>query len=312
MDTFFTPALEKKIFEDYIYDLDDNAFKVFMRLLWLSCKRDEINVRRKRTLRRLLCINMHESKAIWDNLIDCNYVTKKELKNRTVYYLNYKKLKVDCGFENKLKIVIHEKNFIVERRDEVVIAEDEAITRLVRKTFAKSHKNLVVDINRVLQNLRLYHIEKNKSFTKQDVARFLLIILNYDDDVIIRFCNRYNSPKIAGQRGLSYSIKTLQKMNIEKSDDTKTQIVAETVPSAEVDKRKIEGELKFAIKIAIGDINNSLIYKRLLKSDDIEQLTKFWKIGVEELRKDGRENEIKKSYDWLKLEDEMSIRNDHG
>jgi len=311
MDAFFTFALEKKIFEEYIYELDDNAFKVFLRLLWLSCKRDEINVRRKRTLRRLLCIDIHESKAVWDNLIDCNFVIKKELKNKTVYNLNYKKLKAECEFEHKLKVAIYEKNFIVERKEEIIIAEEEAIARLVKKTFVKSHKFLVSDVFRVLQNLRLYHIEKNKSFTKQDVARFLVIMLNYDDDVIAKFCLRYNSQKIAGQRGLSYSIKTLQKINEEKLQEPSNKIV-ETVSTTEVDKRKLEGELKFAIKLAIGDIESSLIYKRLLKTNDVEQLNKFWMIGVEELRKDCRQNEIKYSYDWLKLEDEMSIKNDHG
>ena len=168
---------------------------------------------------------------------------------------------------------------------------------------------LIADIFRVLQNLRLYHIEKNKSFTKQEIARFLVMLLNYDDDVVSKFCSRYNSPKIVGQRGLSYSIKTLQKINEEKNELQVNKPIE--VVSTDVDKRKLEGELKFAIKLAIGDINSSLIYKRLLKSNDVEQLIKFWKIGVEELRKDSRQNEIKYSYDWLKLEDEMSIKNDY-
>ena len=117
MNAFFTSVLEKKIFEEYIYELDDNTFKVFMRLLWLSCKRDVINVRRKRTLRHLFCIDIQQSKVIWDNLTDCNFVVKKELKNKTVYNLNHKRLKAECEFDRKLKVVIYEKNFISQIKE---------------------------------------------------------------------------------------------------------------------------------------------------------------------------------------------------
>jgi hypothetical protein len=121
-------------------------------------------------------------------------------------------------------------------------------------------------------------------------------LVKYDSTVLERVCNRYiTDVKISGKRGLKYVLKMAEGIS---SDDNAPKI-DEQLSERMASKRKEEGELKFAVKLATGKIDDSLIYKRLLKTNEISKLNYLWKKGMLQLRSEGRLDEIDKGYDWL-------------
>lgn len=300
MDIFLSSAIEKLIFEKYIHELSDSTFKVFLKLIWLTRKTNKVKVRSHRMMKRLLCI-YNNTELVWNELVHVGLVTKKEKKTYSVYILNSKKLKEECGQDLKIRIVIFQKTeFELKQVDSV---NDEVIVKMIKA--AKIEHILVPQVFKLLMNLKKYHLEKEKEFLLKDVGRILFIIVKYDSKVIIETCNRFNSnSKLAGFRGLRYIAKMLEGIDNEMKQVTNVNIDNVAIKEdkkKEVDTRKQEGEKKFAIKLAIGEVENSIVYKRLLKADT-EQLQSMWRFGVEELKKDGREDEIFYEYDWLKLE----------
>lgn len=298
MDTFLSTDLEKLIFEKYIHDLSGSAFKVFLKLIWMARKSSEIKVRSDRMLRRSFCIYSN-SEQVWDELIHANLVIKKVKKNQSSYILNSKKFREECNCDLKLRVIVYHSTEL--EINEVSNVGDEIIVKMIKS--AKFDNVLVPEIFKLIMNLKKYHLNKEKWFLLKDVKRVLFILVKYDSRIINETCSRFNaSSKIAGARGLRYLIKMIEGINTEFKQPTVKKIDDET-KNKEVDKRKKEGEIKFAIKMATGDIEGSIIYKRLLKSN-ISELVRLWQVGVEELRKDGREAEIVKNYEWLKLENE--------
>jgi hypothetical protein len=296
MDIFLSPAIEKLIFEKYIHELSDSTFKVFLKVIWLSRKTDKVKVRSHRMLKKLLCI-CNNTELVWNELVHACLIIKKERKTYSTYVLNSKKLKEECGQDFKIKIVIFQKTeFELKNVDSV---GDEVIVKMIKT--AKIDNILVPQVFKLLMNVKKYHLEKDKEFLLKDVGRILFILVKYDSKVIIETCNRFNTnEKLAGFRGIRYIAKMLEGID---NEIKQIKIINEPCDDkkVEVDSRKQEGEKKFAIKLAIGDVENSIIYKRLLKSN-VEQLQTMWQIGIEELKKSNRENEIFYDYDWLKFE----------
>jgi len=299
MDTFLSTDFEKLIFEKYIHDLSGSAFKVFLKLIWMSRKSSEIKVRSDRMLRRSFCIYSN-SELVWNELINANLVIKKSKRDRSIYILNWKKLKEECNCDCRLRVIVFHVTELATH--EVANVDDNVIVKMIKS--AKFDNALVPGIFKLIMNLKKYHLDKEKWFLLKDVKRILFILVKYDSRIIHETCERFNrSPKISGVKGMRYFIKMIEGINAEFKQPVVKKTENDENKNKEVDKRKREGELKFAIKIAIGDAENSVIYKRLLSNNESE-LVRLWNLGVEELKKDGREDEIVKDYEWLKLENE--------
>lgn len=286
--------LEKVIFEKYIHELSGSAFKVFLKLIWIAREKQEVKVRSERMLRRMFCIYSN-SEQHWDELIDNGFVIKKTKRDRSIYNLNYKKLKQDSGQGLKLDVIVFKT--IEIGTNEVADVADDIIIKMIKSTRFDNY--IVPEIFKLIMNLKKYHVTKEKWFLLKDVKRVLFILVKYDSRVIYETCQRFNtSSKISGQRGIRYFVRTIEGINLEYKNVKPIEDEKDKIVENKTNKHKSEAEKKFAVKVATGLIKNNLIYKRLL--NDIEELNKIWSIGVDELVKENREKEIFYNYEWLK------------
>ena len=287
--------LEKIIFEKYIHELRGTAFKVFLKLIWIAREKHEVKVRSERMLRRMFCIYSN-SEQHWDELINNAFVVKKTKRDRSIYSLNYKKLKQDSGQILKLEVIVFKT--IEIGTNEVADVNDDIIIKMIKATKFDNH--LVPEIFKLIMNLKKYHVTKGKWFLLKDVKRVLFILVKYDSRVIYETCLRFNtSPKISGQRGVRYFVRTIEGINSEYKNVKPIENEKDLIVENKTNQHKSEAEKKFAVKVATGQIKNNLIYKRLLNDD--KELNKIWNVGADELKKENRENEIFYNYEWLKL-----------
>lgn len=295
MDTFSFIDLEKIIFEKYIHELSGSAFKVFLKLIWIAREKHEVKVRSERMLRRMFCIYSN-SEQLWDELINNEFVIKKTKRDRSIYSLNYKKLKQDSGQVLKLDVIIFKT--IETGTNEVADVSDDVIIKMIKST--KFDNAIIPEIFKLIMNLKKYHVTKGKWFQLKDVKRVLFILVKYDSRVIYETCLRFTTnQKINGQRGIRYFVRAIEGINSEyKVIKPVEDIEVKQESENQTNQRKSEGENKFAVKIALGQIENNRIYNRLL--DDVDELNRIWDKGVSILKKENRENEIFYNYEWLK------------
>jgi hypothetical protein len=117
----------------------------------------------------------------------------------------------------------------------------------------------------------------------------------FNAQLIRDVCQRYNNnPSIAGLRGSRYVLRMAEGI----SKDDKSYEIDENI-TKEIEKRRKQGEIKFAIKVAQGlDINESAVYLKL-KKENVKELNRLWQIGANILKSQQKENEICYLYEWL-------------
>jgi len=304
MSAFF--EVERIFFEKYINDLSSDAFKVLLKMLYLAKTSDnDVSIRSNRSLRRIIGVNIAYADSIWNELVTNELVIKKERKKKTIFILNSKKIRSDnqqfvesIGEIRNLQVTI----LGIEEQTEVIdinIISEDTVARKVKQMFESTEPALLTEITKTANLLRQYHIDREKTFKFSDLGKFLLGLVSLDSNIIQETCYRYNNDaRIAGMRGFRYVLKMAQGIKSDK-ESTKNKNVTNIKGKEEVEERTREGEKKFAIKVATGKAEDSMIYKRLLK-DDINKLKSIWQDGVDLLSADNRDDEIFNKYDWLK------------
>jgi len=301
MDAIF--EIERVFFEKYINELSSDAFKVLAKLLYLAkTTESDIEIKTNRLLRRVIGVNVAYSSSIWNELIEYGVVTKKVRKGKIVYVLNSKKIRNDnAEFEiqaqkvRSLSVAVYNIDRVIP--EAFTGLDDDVIRRKIKSTFENVSDELFEELVKTVQLLKSYHTDREKRFRLSDLGKFLIGLVKYDNSVVKEVCYRYNNnSKIAGMRGLRYVLRMAQGISLDKKNIKKDTVDDEKI----IEKRKTEGEQKFAIKLALGNINGSLIYNRLLKNQEYEKLTDYWHKGVIILEAANRKNEIFNDYGWLK------------
>lgn len=301
MDAIF--KVERVFFERYINELSSDAFKVLIRMLYLARETEtDVEIKTNRSLRRVIGVNVAYSASVWNELIEAGLVNKKVRKGKIIYVLNSKRIRTDnTEFVEEKKelrnLTVTVYNIDRTTPEALVGLDDDIIRKKIKSTFENVSSELFEEIIKTVQLLKSYHVERDKRFRLSDLGKFLVGLVKYDNHVVKEVCYRYNNDsKIAGMRGLRYVLRMAQGINLDKKN-----IAGDTEDDKKiVEDRKIEGEQKFAIKLATGNVDASVIYKRLLKNQEYGKLTDFWHKGVSSLVDAKREDEIFKEYGWLK------------
>jgi len=303
MSEFF--KVERIFFEKYINELTSDAFKVLLKMLYLSKSSDnDINIRSNKSLRRVIGINIAYADSIWNELVANGLIIKKEQKKKTIFILNGKKIRTDNKkFVESIDEIRNLKVTILGLEEQHEIKDnisEEEVAQRVKRVFKKIEPALLEEIIKTANLLRQYHISQEKIFTFSDLGCFLIGLINFDSEIIKETCYRYNNnSRIAGMKGFRYVLKMAQGINNDKESIKKKNITNEK-GKEEVEERTREGEKKFAIKVATGKAKDSVIYKRLLSTDK-EKLKKIWDEGASILLKENKKNKIYDKYDWLKF-----------
>lgn len=302
--------IERVVFEKYINELSNDAFKVLMKMMYLAkTSENDISIRSNRLLRRLIGMNVTFADSIWNELITAELVIKKERQNRTIYILNSKKIRSDnTQFEGpglrNLRVTIFNTEQ-AEVLDHTVLA-DEIIDKKIKQIFNNLDESLSKSLMTTIQLLKKYHTDRDKKFTLSNLGAFLIGLVQYNNKILRKVCDKYNTNKeIAGLRGFKYVLRMAQGMNIEKKDSKDEVDDAITIKEAE--KQKEDGERKFALKVATGIADSSIIFAKLIEQKQYEKLKHIWQKGTEILKEKGQEEKIYNNYDWLKLEAKNGI-----
>lgn len=292
-------SVELVFFENYINELSSDAFKVLLKMLYLSKTTDrDISIRRNRALRRIIGMNIVYANSIWKELVDRELVICREKKSSITYTLNSQKIKQDNSeFSDEqfrdLSVTVFKINENVQVDPSQPLSDD-AIKNKIKQIFENIDTVFLNDLTKTVQLIQKYHVDRQKRFRLSHLGEFLVSLVKYDNKTIRHVCCKFNENKrIAGNRGFGYFLRMLQSISIERPEFKIDEKI--------IEKRKEDGERKFFIKIATGKITNSVIYKQLIDGNKIEQLKELWQNGVEILKSENRANEIYSDYDWLKV-----------
>jgi len=303
MDTF---AIPRVFFEKYINELSSDAFKVLLKMLYLAkTSSNDVNIRSNRVLRRIVGMNTAYADSVWNELIKYELVIKKERRRRCTYILNSKKIKLDNNeFESdmrNLQVTIF-KSKEESAVDSLEASTDEAISKKIKRTFTNVSNSLFDELVKTAQLVRKHNVDREKRFTSIDLGHLLAELVKYDSSVLEEICYRYNNnPKIAGMRGIRYVARMAQGVELDLKNQGKIKHqknITNEHSKEETEKRKNEGERRFAIKVATGNVKDNIMYKNLLKQD-VNILVDIWKKGVAILKDENRESEINDKYEWL-------------
>jgi len=303
MDMF---AVQRVFFEKYINELSSDAFKVLLKMLYLAkTSNNDINIRSNRVLRHIIGMNTAYADSVWNELIRHDLVIKKERRRRCIYILNSKKIRLDNEeFDSdvrNLQVTIFKLK--QDNTDSSEVPSDEVIGKKIKRTFTNISDSLFDELVKIAQLVRKHNVDREKRFTTIDLGHLLAELVKYDSSVLEEICYRYNNnPKIAGMRGIRYVARMAQGVELDLKNQGKIRRqknVTNEHSKEETEKRKNEGEHRFAIKVATGNVQDNLMYKKLLKQD-VDALIDVWKKGVTILKDENRESEIYNKYEWLK------------
>jgi hypothetical protein len=303
MNEFF--EVEQIFFQSYINLLSSDAFRVLLKMLYLSRQSDnDINVRSVRSLRKIIGLNTTFADSIWNQLLEHKLITKKERGSRIIYSLNGEKIHEDNlqyvkGHEAPRNISVTVYNS-EQKFTNVVTFSDDDIKDKITAVFGDVSESLILSLVKMINLLKKYYIDREKRFRMGHLIELLTGLVKYNNIVLEKVCNRYiTNPKISGLRGVKYVLSTAE--GIAEDMSNTPEKIDEQLSEKNAVKRKEEGEIKFAIKLATGNVDDSLIYKRLVKVNDVNKLNELWKMGADKLREEDRFEEINKSYEWLNL-----------
>jgi hypothetical protein len=302
--TYFT--IEQIIIEKYINELSGDAFKTLLKIIYIArSNNDDINVRNTKMLQRILGVNSIDSTSVLNELVNYDVLIKREKQNKITYILNNKKIRQDNQIYSENNVLRPAKITIFSVQESKVLNEvvdeisDEVIKKKMRQVLASADTILIDNLLKTIRLIQKYNIEKERRFSFAMLAKFLVDISVFNVHLIMDVCQRYNNnPSIAGLRGSRYVLRMAE--GISKEDPSYGIDENFTV---ENERRRQEGEIKFALKVVRGlDIDESAIYLKL-KRNNVDELNRLWQIGADILRLQQKEDEIYYAYNWLKLKE---------
>jgi DNA-binding protein Fis len=154
-----------------------------------------------------------------------------------------------------------------------------------------------LEIEFLLQGIKTYQ----KHLSKTDVKNVFEMFIKEQEHTIHYVCSKYNDKKYHGLYGIGYIKKILENCKKENKVITEVKNIKKKeleVFSSDLMKSKIESGLKIASHKL--DDKSKLSIEAFLKLKDIKGLQKIYELGCEELKKQNRQSEIYKNYDWLK------------
>jgi len=280
--------LERVVIEKYINELSGNAFKALLKIIYLAQNSNEITARKIQ--QKTFGVSSFNYGDIYDELVRYGLLIKKEKSNRIVYILNSKKIRqdnienTDKDDLNSIKITIFKTNKIVEISENVILNN-------IKKILVLNDCVITDNLLKVIKFAQKYNIEKERKFHLAIVTNFLIEISKFNFQSINDTCLKFNEACRTSPKNFSYFMAIIKDILIDdKSDEINQSVIDET------NKRKIEGELKFAARLAKGhNILNNAIYLKLLNKQNFDELNRLWSIGVKKLD----EKDICYNYDWL-------------
>ena len=311
-------GIERIIFEKYINDLSSDTFKVLMKLLYIARTTDDnLKIRSDRALRRAIGINTVIADSIWNELVSYGLVIKKEKQDRNVYILNGKKIREDNNIykdgkdPRNLKVVV----FNLEESTVTDTLDDESCLTEIKRTLTDVDDELSNELLKLTQLLRKHDTDRGKQFRINDLRKLLASFVKYDNSILKETCYRYNNDgSIAGMRGYRYVLRIAESVDNDLKNPNKSrkfardgyrivggvEIKKTTADAPDKLKQREEGELKFARKLALGRVDDNIIYRKLLQNN-IKKLVELWNIGVKLLTDEGLQDKIRSNYSWLNL-----------
>lgn len=305
------------IIKNYIDNLSGDSFKVLMKLISLAkSTTDNFKIRSNRALRKTIGINTVIADSIWNQLISYELVRKKVKQNRIIYMLNGTKIcednNISCELRN-LKIIVYNEQDEVDEKFETLA--DDRILLEIKKTFVNMDTESINELLKTIQLLRQYNLTKDKHFRLTDLKKIFAGIIKYDNSIIKEACYKYNSNgTIAGLRGYRYVLKIVEGTSDDLKNPNKNRKFARegfrivggievkktTADAPEKPKQLESSELKFARRLALGRVNDNIVYRKLLQHNT-KKLVEFWNIGKKLLTDEGLQEKICSDYSWLSI-----------
>ena len=294
-------SLERVFFEKYINELSSDSFKVLLKLYYLANnKSDNVMIRRRKTLRRLIGINIALAESIWIELIAAGLVLKREKRNCAIYTLNAEKIKADnTSFIETYNGARNIEITIFESQNQVkpIQVTKDFVKTSIESIFGDVSDNILRAILQTVNHLKTYYNNREREFKPHQFAELLSSLSDFNAEEVKIICDRFNASKVVGQRGFRYIVGIANCM----LKEGQLRIVSEENVEQITINRREEGERKFAIKLASGDIEeDNVIYQKF--RSDVDRLNNLWFIGAAYLLEKGQKLKINKSYDWLKPE----------
>lgn len=242
-----------------------------------------------------------QANRVWTELKTWDLVQRFYKEN--VVELNVTKIRQDNSEFVNSKVKVKKRRFWLRITGAQLVREKPTIkpevSQYVSRFVSKYPPKLQDKINKLAEGVVEFYLRKDKTVQIQDVSRALMILVEETDSdkMTEKVCDIYNgNPQAYGKFHPNY-IRGICK-NLKQNKQHKSII---TLSKEETKQKFEESEKQFAIRIALGKAENITAYKAHIELKNFDGLRKRYKVGVEQLKLQSRENEIYKDYDWLKV-----------
>lgn len=273
----------------FIKQLSPDSFCVLLRFFKFQKKYgDHVNSISQKWFKYyiLLSENNEQNESIWGELDQAELV-KRDYKTNT-YTLNLEKIEKDAT--NYSLIVTEVKEGKIRRKK-----IDEKLKDFIDKILSKYSEKLQRKINKLIIGYLRYISTEREELTLQDVRNLMRPFFKEEEDVIEKVCdiylkNHYSTKPAEYIHGILKNVKKITK-------DKKKTFKKDNLADFRDDKKKYDNE--FAIKLVTQDLRENESYQAYIKLDEISELKKLYKLGLEFLAKNEIKADIFSEYDWL-------------
>ena len=294
-------SVHKVFFTRYVYQLSANAFCTLIRFYRFYLENKDkgkdlpipINVFQKQIL---ISDDQETCEEVWSELDHLNLV--KRFYKQNIYELNLTEISSESEEEVKSRFRIHVSGKAkISRKKNVSIHLAPFIERVVSKI---SNKRIAEKFKEMIKGNVEYFLNKEGKVHLRDIVFLVNPLLDTTEDVLERVCDIYNGDiEISGKKHPKYIHGILRNIETEKASSRK-KVEVKSKSLEKFARKKESSDLDLGIRIAMGEIQNSIAYNAYLTLQDYKGLRRLYDLGVKHLTEQGCTNQIVSNYNWLK------------
>ncbi|MDD5650322.1 MAG: hypothetical protein PHF86_07900 [Candidatus Nanoarchaeia archaeon] len=199
------------------------------------------------------------------------------------------------GTNDKFKVTLTDDAIKIRRKRSNTDYLDKYIYRIVSSFTNPRLSEKIAEL--ISGHVKFLYGEKGK-VELQDIKDLTDPFFDVPQIVLEKTCDVYVTSYYA-KKPASYIHGIMRRIKEERSDKTSEKEDAKTLNLKQYKQEFEESNKQLAIKIASGQIQDNKAYQAYLKMKDFKGLNRLYALGCKILIDNGREQEIKKDFEWI-------------
>jgi hypothetical protein len=288
--------IKKDLIEEYLKLLSPDSFCTLLRfyLFYLNNKEKSLDISIPSFVFQkhiLISDDKNRIEFVWGELSYWSLV--KRIYDKNIYELNIGKL---LNNNECFRITLNDQGLKIRKNRRL---NENLIKYIERIISGFSNPRLSEKVNEVINGHIKFLLSEQGKVELQDIKYLTDPFFETSDLVLEKTCDIYITSYYA-KKPAQYIHGILKKVQNEKTEvENKNNNSPKTLMLKQYKQELDESNKTLALKIATGQVKENKSYLAYLKSKDIKNLNKLYKIGIKMLIENNKASEIFKDYDWI-------------